>query len=77
MQFSDLSIHDYIRKPEKLRENSGKNGVYNSATYSTSIQTGTKLPWSDSTTLPWSLGHTSHLGTILIVILVPIRECKE
>ena len=35
------------------------------------------LPRSDSTTLPWSLGHTSHLGTILIVILVPIRECKE
>ena len=34
-------------------------------------------PWSDSTTLPWSLGHTSHMGTILIVILVPIRECKE
>ena len=35
------------------------------------------FPWSDSTTLPWSLGHTSHLGTILIVILVPIRECQE
>ena len=35
------------------------------------------LPRSDSTTLPWSLGHTSHLGTILIVILVPIRECQE
>ena len=35
------------------------------------------VPRSDSTTLPWSLGHTSHLGTILIVILVPIRECKE
>ena len=35
------------------------------------------IPWSDSTTLPWSLGQTSHLGTILIVILVPIRECKE
>ena len=34
-------------------------------------------PRSDSTTLPWSLGHTSHLGTILIVILVPIRECQE
>ena len=34
-------------------------------------------PRSDSTTLPWSLGHTSHLGTILTVILVPIRECKE
>ena len=34
-------------------------------------------PRSDSTTLPWSLGHTSHLGTILIVILVPVRECKE
>ena len=34
-------------------------------------------PRSDSTTLPWSLGHTSHLGTILIVILVHIRECKE
>ena len=34
-------------------------------------------PWSDSTTLPWSLGHTSHLGTILIVILVPVRECQE
>ena len=36
-----------------------------------------KRPRSDSTTLPWSLGHTSHLGTILTVILVPIRECKE
>ena len=34
-------------------------------------------PRSDSTTLPWSLGHTSHLGTILIVILVPVRECQE
>ena len=36
-----------------------------------------QLPRSDSTTLPWSLGHTSHLGTILTVILVPIWECKE
>ena len=36
-----------------------------------------KTPRSDSTTLPWSLGHTSHLGTILIVILVPVRECQE
>ena len=36
-----------------------------------------KKPRSDSTTVPWSLGHTSHLGTILTVILVPIRECKE
>ena len=36
-----------------------------------------KPPRSDSTTLPWSLGHTSHLGTILIVILVPMLECQE
>ena len=36
-----------------------------------------QCPRSDSTTLPWSLGHTSHLGTILIVILVPVRECQE
>ena len=34
-------------------------------------------PRSDSITLPWSLGHTSHSGTILIVILVPVRECQE
>ena len=26
MQFSHLSIHEYLGKPEKLRENSGKMG---------------------------------------------------
>ena len=41
------------------------------------VHTDCLRPRSDSTTLPWSLGHTSHLGTILIVILVPVRECKE
>ena len=33
-------------------------------------------PWSDSTTLPWSLGHTSHWDDI-DCNTCPLRECQE
>ena len=43
MQFSHLSIHEYLRKPEKLRENSGKMGFTTRLLIALVYKTGTKL----------------------------------
>ena len=75
-----FNIYNYIHT-DCLRPSGGASIFVKSSFPQRKIDLQTELqataPWSDSTTLPWSLGHTSHLGTILIVILVPIRECKE
>ena len=71
MQFSYLNIHEYLRKLEKLKENSGKNAVYNSATYWV-YKTGTKLMLrqSSSTLVKY--------GNYLIVISININEdCRS
>ena len=43
MQFSHLSIHEYLRKPEKFRENLGKMGYTTQLLIATVYKTGTKL----------------------------------
>ena len=43
MQFTHLSIHEYLRKPEKLRENSGKMGYTTQLIVALVYKTGTKL----------------------------------
>ena len=71
-----FNIYNYVHT-DCLRPSGGASVFVKSSFPQRKIDLQTELPWSDSTTLPWSLGHTSHLGTILIVILVPIWECQE
>ena len=43
MQFSHLSIYEYLRKPEKLRKKSGKIGYTTQLPIALVYKTGTKL----------------------------------
>ena len=43
MQFSHLSIHEYLQKPEKQREKSGKMGYTTQLLTALVYKTGTKL----------------------------------
>ena len=52
MQFSHLSIHEYLRKPEKLRENSGKMGYTTQLLIALVYKTGTKLMLRQSSSTP-------------------------
>ena len=72
MQFFHLSIHEYLRKPEKLRENSGKMGYTTQLLIALVCKTGTKLMLrQSSSTLVKYVNY-------LIVISININEnCRS
>ena len=72
MQFSHLSIYEYLRKPEKLRENSGKMGYTTQLLIALVYKTGTKLMLrQSSSTLVKYVNY-------LIVISININEnCRS
>ena len=72
MQFSYLSIHEYLRKPEKFRENSGKMGYKTQLLIALVYKTGTKLNLrQSSSTLVKYVNY-------LIVISININEnCRR
>ena len=71
--------HNLIKEKltELIEQTLNREGSHYLACNDKNVPFTSEQPRSDSTTLPWSLGHTSHLGTILIVILVPDGECQE
>ena len=72
MQFSHLSIYEYLRKPEKLRENSGKMGYTTQLLVAPVYKTGTKFMLrQSSSTLVKNVNY-------LIVISINLNEnCRS
>ena len=72
MQFSHLSIHEYLRKPEKQRENSGKMGYTTQLLIALVYKTGTKLMLRQSSST------LVNFVNYLIVISININEnCRS
>ena len=71
MQFSHLSIHEYLRKPEKLRENSGKMGYTTLLLIALVYKTGTKLMLRQSSTL------VEYVNYLIVISINIIENCRS